>query len=203
MDRMWIPVKRESGRQRICKGPEAGKGPRVQRMKKKVSVMRNRELGRLSRPSLWIQQNTARRLWLEKGQDPGLAPRCLRVIFHRVRICSHCVTLGKSCSSLSLCPPLDNGQPNPFNARTTCMHLVTSGYTEPPVSASHIAYLFGGVLVLSSGWVVARSASIASGLCNMAVSQLVPCPVVSRGLDSSQTEHLRHSVPSPNICFLT
>lgn len=54
MDRMGIPVKGECGRQcSICKGPEAGKGPRVQRMKKKVSVVnRNRELGLLSQPSL-------------------------------------------------------------------------------------------------------------------------------------------------------
>lgn len=56
-------------------------------------------------------------------------------------------------------------------------------------------------MVLFSGWVVARSVSIASGLCNMAVPQLVPCLMASRRVGLQPNRVLPSLCPQPKYLF--
>lgn len=95
----------------ICKGPEAGKGLTGSENEKESECCVKQEAG---------PRSAGQRLCPERSQVPGLAPRCLRVFLDRVGICCRCVALGQSCPSLSLCPPLDNGQPSRLNARSVC-----------------------------------------------------------------------------------
>lgn len=81
--------------------------------------------------------------------------------------------------------------------------MVTAEYTEPPVSVSHIAYLFGGVVVPSSGRVVQGQSPQHQGY---ATWLRALGDSLSRDYQKGWTsakQHLLYSVPSPNICFLT
>lgn len=176
----------------ICKGPEAGKGLTGSENEKESECCVKQGAG---------PRSAGQRLRPERSQVPGLAPRCLRVFLDRVGTCCRRVALGQSCPSLSLWPPLDNGQPSRLNARSVCTKCTWS----PQDTRSFLPPFLTLLICLEGLWPhlqvgLGQGQSLQhQGYTTWLCPSWRPVLWPPGGLDSCQTDHLLYSVPSSDL----